>query len=56
MSKNNEANKSHGWNDGEGRCISEGVKPSAPSNFTLPQPVKFPPAVPAANNKNVEKK
>jgi hypothetical protein len=28
--------------DGEGKQLREGVKPSAPANFTLPEPVKMP--------------
>jgi hypothetical protein len=28
--------------DGESKHLREGVKPSAPANFTLPEPVKMP--------------
>ena len=42
--------------DGESKYLREGVKPSAPANFKLPEPVKIPPAVASNSGKNAEKK
>jgi hypothetical protein len=37
-----DAGKAVSWRDAEGRPLREGVKPSAPANFTLPEPVASP--------------
>ena len=51
-----DAGKAVAWKDGEGKHLREGVKHSAPSNFTLPKPVAIPPAPGASNSTNQQKK
>ena len=51
-----DAGKAVSFKDDEGKHLREGVKPSAPANFSLPKPVAIPPAPAASNSKSEEKK
>jgi hypothetical protein len=54
--ENIDAGKAVSWRDGEGKHLREGVKPSAPANFSLPKPVDIPPPPVASDAKNQDKK